>query len=232
MSPSWHSFVLCRRDTNRNSSCEGQNRWLDEADYAVDTSIIPRGGSRRRKSMEPRSLLNMNGNLVTPSQPQSGRRSVSAEVPNSVTKKDALMDESTFSVDSSPHNPRGSCDMQPTFDIGDGPGPALEEVFGQEAPETPSANQAPSPTSTDNSPETPAFLQDQTSAPSPTTPFYLSQGAKLVQQTCPPKQTQQGLFPVSGRIDEVNDETLRARLEMARRRSLRWRPRVGSPLGR
>ena len=67
---------------------------------------------------------------------------------------------------------------------------------------------------------------------SPTTPYYLSKGAALVQQTCPPKQTMQSLFPLSGRIEDQPDEVVRQRLIMARRKSLQWAPKVGSPLGR
>jgi len=67
---------------------------------------------------------------------------------------------------------------------------------------------------------------------SPTTPYYLSKGAQLVQQTCPSKQAQELLFPVSGRIEDQPDERMRQRLLMARRKSLQWMPKVSSPLGR
>lgn len=67
---------------------------------------------------------------------------------------------------------------------------------------------------------------------SPTTPYYLSKGARLVQQTCPPKQTQELLFPVSGRIEDQPDEQMRQRLLVARRKSLQWVPKISSPLGR
>ncbi|EXJ81445.1 hypothetical protein A1O3_07737 [Capronia epimyces CBS 606.96] len=43
--------------------CYREGRWLDESAYTVDSSILPRGGSRRRKSMEPRMLVNENGLL-------------------------------------------------------------------------------------------------------------------------------------------------------------------------
>ncbi|KAL2424135.1 hypothetical protein ABEF95_001578 [Exophiala dermatitidis] len=36
--------------------CYREGKWLDEAAYAVDSSVLPRGGSRRRRSMEPRML--------------------------------------------------------------------------------------------------------------------------------------------------------------------------------
>jgi hypothetical protein len=65
---------------------------------------------------------------------------------------------------------------------------------------------------------------------SPATPFYLSQHSKLVQQTCPPKQTQQGLFSKSGPADEESSHRLKAKLEAARRKSLAFKPAVGSPL--
>lgn len=87
-------------------------------------------------------------------------------------------------------------------------------------------------------PETPTPFNDgfgdsyTPSEGSPTTPYYLSKGAKLVQKTCPPKQTQQLLFPLSGRIEDQPDETVRRRLLLARRKSLQWAPKVGSPLGR
>ena len=67
---------------------------------------------------------------------------------------------------------------------------------------------------------------------SPSTPYYLSEGAQLVQQTCPPKQTQELLFPITGRIEDQPDEQVRQRLLMARRKSLQWMPKVSSPLGR
>ena len=47
--------------------CEREGRWVDETEYAVDSSIIPRGGAKRRKSMEPRALSNVNGTLVSSS---------------------------------------------------------------------------------------------------------------------------------------------------------------------
>lgn len=86
-------------------------------------------------------------------------------------------------------------------------------------------------------PETPRaidqFYNDgESSYGSPTTPYYLSRGAELVQQTCPPKQTMQALFPLSGRIEDQPDERVRQRLLLARRKSLQWAPKVGSPLGR
>lgn len=62
-----------------NASCERENDWLDEAPYYIDTSIVPRGGARRRKSMEPQALANLNGTLV--SSPTKGGSSTSPTTP-------------------------------------------------------------------------------------------------------------------------------------------------------
>ena len=166
-------------------SCEREDRCLNEGDYAIDTSLIPRGGHRRRKSMEPRMLANLNGNLI-PAQ-----------------------------------TPKQAPEMSPTkeFLIFDTPASRRESfAIEQLVPATP----------TDH--DTGAAFGD--SPLSPTTPYYLSRGAQLVQQTCPPKQTQELLFPISGRIDDQPDEGVRQRLLMARRKSLQWVPKVSSPLGR
>ena len=68
---------------------------------------------------------------------------------------------------------------------------------------------------------------------SPTTPYYLKKGAKLIQQTCPPKRLEpMSLFPVTGNVEDQPDETVRRRLLEARRKSLQWSSRIRSPLGR
>lgn len=65
---------------------------------------------------------------------------------------------------------------------------------------------------------------------SPTTPYFLHP-QQLVQQTCPPKQTQQSLF--SGRGDggdEHKAAAVKQRLALMRRRSLQYQPAKPSPL--
>ena len=69
-------------------------------------------------------------------------------------------------------------------------------------------------------------------ANSPTTPYYLSKGAELVQRTCPPKQNGGGIFPVTGIVNDEPDEQVRQRLLAARRRTLQWSSKTQSPLGR
>jgi hypothetical protein len=79
---------------------------------------------------------------------------------------------------------------------------------------------------------TPASFDQQEGNFSPTTPYYMAQGAKLLQQTCPPKQSSQSLFPLSGNIDDQPNEGIRKKLLQARRKSMQWAPKVASPLGK
>ena len=182
-------LIFLVRTLTDPTSCEREGKWLDEGHYAVDTSIIPRGGHRRRKSMEPRMLANMNGNLV------------SAETPSKATPTE-MSPTKEFLTFSSPASRRESF------------------MIESQAPTTPIANSVA------------AEDGGESTCGSPTTPYYLSKGAQLVQQTCPPKQTQQLLFPLSGRIEDQRDEKVRQRLLMARRKSLQWASKVQSPLGR
>lgn len=180
-------------ETNQACSCERENKWLSESDYAIDTSLIPRGGHRRRKSMEPRALANLNGSLV-PSDAPAGKL-----VSDLSPTKEFLNLSSPAPVPQSPH------------------------------PGTPGG---PHGYASGNAPHGYASDDGASTCGSPTTPYYLSQGARLLQQTCPPKRTMQPLFPASGRIEDQPDEAVRRRLMLARRKSLQWAPKVGSPLGR
>lgn len=75
-------------------------------------------------------------------------------------------------------------------------------------------------------------------SPANSSPAYLDP-ARLVQQTCPPKQTQRLFFPPSGvdgteagKENGEGDGVLRQRLLLARRKSLQFAPKIGSPLAR
>lgn len=186
------------------SSCEREGKWLDEADYAIDTSMVPRGGARRRKSMEPRALANMNGNLIP----------ASIETPAKVSQANDMSPTKEFLTFDTPASRRD------TFVI-ERPTPQKEEPAAV-MPATP----IQAATAQDDN-----MLEDGSAWGSPTTPYYLSKGAELVQRTCPPKRMMMG-FPVSGEIDDQPDETVRRRLLEARRKSMQWASRVRSPLGR
>ncbi|KAJ5580561.1 hypothetical protein N7450_006862 [Penicillium hetheringtonii] len=186
--------------------CERENKWLDETPYTFDSSIVPRGGAKRRKSMEPRALSNVNGSVVQVAEPStpsaSGRR----------------------------------C----------GANSGAIEGFRKITPPTPTRQEAPTtPTHQSsgdyNFPQTPGynFANLDAIGMSPATPYFLSSRNQLVQQSCPPKQSNKGLFPVSKPTFSLEEESeeesrrqQRARMEAARRKSLFYRPAVGSPLGK
>ena len=161
--------------------------------------MIPRGGSRRRKSMEPRALANVNGNLIPASIEIAPKVPLESEM--SPTKEFLTFDTPTSRRD--------------TF--------IIERQTSQELGPTP-APATPIPASTQDD-----MLEDGSAWGSPTTPYYLSKGAELVQRTCPPKQIG---FPVNGEIDDQPDERVRRRLLEARRKSMQWASRIRSPLGR
>ncbi|KAE8133919.1 hypothetical protein BDV38DRAFT_286398 [Aspergillus pseudotamarii] len=174
--------------------CERENKWLDEAHYAVDSSIIPRGGAKRRKSMEPRALSNVNGTLVK-ADAGSRRSGVGAA---------DFARTSTSTARDAPSTPKRSKKSEAGY-------PGIDPKYFQ-------------------TPKTPAFTFNMDSVGmSPATPFFLSQRSKLVQQTCPPKQIRQGLFSNSGPSEEQSQK-LRVKLEAARRKSLAFKPKIGSPL--
>lgn len=151
--------------------------------------------------MEPRVLLNLNGNLIPAETPAKTTANVSPSKQTTAVAAAAELDFVPFNTPAS---------RRDTFII-----------------ETPRA-----PIATPALPINNYNADNMEEWASPTTPYYLSRGAQLVQQTCPPKQTGQLLFPVSGNIGDHPDEAVRQRLIAARRKSLQWQPKISSPLGR
>lgn len=197
--------------------------------------MVPRGGSRRRKSMEPRALANLGGNLVpvNPTISSVGEAATpSAQVGISPTKEFLTFDtpasrRETFIIERNSPIQDKSEEKE-----------ATEGVLQQQPLSNVDAAAVPStPVVVLNTPSGEYVDEDEDSMNSPTTPYYLSKGAQLVQRTCPPKRLgcapgRGGLFPVSGRIEEVEDEGVRRRLVEARRKSLQWASKTKSPLGR
>jgi len=60
------------------TDCDTEGNRMDETDeaYAVDVAEVPRGGKRRRKSMEPTALMNVHGNVVEDRNNSLGRNSL------------------------------------------------------------------------------------------------------------------------------------------------------------
>jgi len=70
-------FVIHCVNSRWVSDCDASGSRVDEDDdaYAVDVTDVPRGGNRRRKSMEPSALINVGGNIVR-DRKSSGRQSI------------------------------------------------------------------------------------------------------------------------------------------------------------
>jgi hypothetical protein len=83
-------FVIHCVNSRWVSDCDASGSRVDEDDdaYAVDVTDVPRGGNRRRKSMEPSALINIGGNIVR-DRKSIGRQSMgrSAMKPDSSEKK-------------------------------------------------------------------------------------------------------------------------------------------------
>lgn len=120
--------------------------------------MIPRGGSRRRKSMEPRALANMNGNLIP----------ASIGTPAKVSPENEMSPTKEFLTFDTPASRRD------TFIIARQTPQEQDQMVAPEAPIAASGQDD--------------MLEDGSAWGSPTTPYYLSKGSELVQRTCPPKQ--------------------------------------------
>ncbi|PGH08747.1 hypothetical protein AJ80_07785 [Polytolypa hystricis UAMH7299] len=215
--------------------CERASKWLDETEYAVDTNLVPRGGAKRRKSMEPRALSNKNGTLVkldSSTSSASGRRAAA----------DADTVQQFLRLSPTPSSSTSSSSRRESEEDSNHTSSEQEEQISFAIQTTPTSNRRQSGvfSPVTSAPTTPDFNYSfdfdaatgagAGAAPSPMTPYYLSQPAMLVQQTCPPKQSRQGLFSANGRDESEISEGLRIRLDAARRRSLIWKPKIGSPL--
>lgn len=196
-------------------SCERENKWLSESPYSVDTTLIPRGGHRRRKSMEPRALANMNGTLLpsaTPTRPArktmspSKERSIQPETP--FTSKSHRRDSVQWVRSPSTASPEGQIDNETQM---------LSPVPATPAPETVTAYGED------------GLYGDET--PGAQTPYYFKQEL-LQQKTAPPGKRYFDSESGGGFLSEKKDENVMLRLMAARRKSLQWAPKVGSPLAR
>ncbi|PMD33562.1 hypothetical protein L207DRAFT_638993 [Hyaloscypha variabilis F] len=211
--------------------CERENKWIEETSYLVDTAMVPRGGHRRRKSMEPRALANLNGTLV-PSTP--GRTSTSP------TK------EFTSGLNfSSKKGRRESVEWVRSPSSSTPELPQDQTLLLSPIPATP-APEALSSMYTDTG------LYGDAETPGGQTPYFLHK-EQLVQKTAPAgrryvdSEQEGGMGFEGGKgyrgsgeggemawlgLSEKKDESVMMRLMAARRKSLQFAPKVGSPLAR
>ncbi|TGJ88301.1 hypothetical protein E0Z10_g474 [Xylaria hypoxylon] len=192
--------------------CEKENRWLNEKDYRVDTTLIPRGGHNRRKSMEPKAVANMNGTLVTPMKVNSGFSREPQTLPNNyMSRRDStiwMRSPSENDEDEDAPSEPSEMDWESTS------APILTPV-----PKTPA-------------PEMVAKFAMDITPGTPTASFDMSSNNnQLFMQTCPPKPS--GLVNLGeGLVNRDQDQSVMMRLMAARRKSMQFAPKVESPLKR
>ncbi|KAI3338249.1 hypothetical protein F4824DRAFT_90360 [Ustulina deusta] len=190
--------------------CEKENRWVDEKDYRVDTSLIPRGGHNRRKSMEPKAVANMNGTLVTPMKASSSLSREPQTVPNNYMSR---RDSTIWMRSPSEHDEEEDAPSEPSEMDWESTNAPILTPF----PQTPA-------------PETVAKFARDVTPGTPTGSFSLSSDKnRLLMQTCPPKPS--GPINVDGGlVNHDQNSTVMMRLMAARRKSMQFAPKVESPL--
>jgi hypothetical protein len=194
-------------------SCERENRWLDEAPYYIDTSCVPRGGGRRRKSMEPKALANLNGMIV--SSPVKGSRDTHVMPSTPMNRRD-----STIWMRTPPEQLGIDADADGEYDdMADWAGVGMLTPV----PKTPA----------------PESIAQFAANVTPETPFHGDEDEQtrqmLLMRTCPPANNQAtGPYADMGRgvLGEDKDPNVMMRLMAARRKSLQYAPKIGSPLAK
>lgn len=190
--------------------CERKNEWVDESTHYIDTSLIPRGGRNRRKSMEPKALANVNGALVTPMKNNAGAPRECMTAPgNQMNRRDSsLWMRSPSDMDEDEDAPGEADDWHPDVSS------VLTPV-----PKTP-APEAVARYAMNLSPESSSADEDSILSQEP-----------LGMQTCPPKKST--MFELGENVlSHRKNESVMMRLMAARRKSLQFAPKVASPLSK
>ncbi|PNP37619.1 hypothetical protein TGAMA5MH_10462 [Trichoderma gamsii] len=193
--------------------CERDNKWLDESPYHIDTSYVPRGGARRRKSMEPKTVSNQNGSAVSGS--PKGRRE--SAPPASSSPKTPNRRQSSIWI----HTPSDTSEEQEEKEEED---IEWSNMILTPVPKTP-APEALMKFAT----ETPSNLEDEDEYEDDESPSLRRE--ELMTRTCPPK-AQRFVELGGGILSRDSDENVMMRLMAARRKSLQFAPKVGSPLAK
>lgn len=191
--------------------CERENDWLDEAPYYFDTSLVPRGGARRRKSMEPKALANMNGTLVNnTSKGQSTGSASDGQGWQSAPKTPRDRRQSAMWMHTpSDHSPEDDDIEWSQFiltPVPKTPAPEAVSRYAAELPETPGGSNVDD---TEDSPTKQAVMT----------------------RTCPPKASSR-LVLSNGPLSRDAEDHVMMRLMSARRKSLQFAPKIGSPLAK
>ena len=144
------------------SDCDAAGLREDEEDeaYAVDVEEVPRGGKRRRKSMEPSALLNVGGNIVRDRKSSLGRSSLGRA--------------SSVRMSESPAKKAKLAQAEEEEDVVAGGAGAMDM-----------SSDLSMDVDKENSPTGKAFEGEDEE---PATPAWISQPSKLVQMTAPMKR--------------------------------------------
>ncbi|KAI8961899.1 hypothetical protein F5Y11DRAFT_357339 [Daldinia sp. FL1419] len=189
--------------------CERENKWLDEAPYYIDTSLIPRGGRNRRKSMEPKALANHNGTLVTPMKNITRQPQECQTVPNNhVSRRDSTVWMRTPSDHDDDEDAPGDHDWDNEVGM-------LTPVPKTPAPETVARFALDISPGSSSSEENDEDMEER---------------EQLLMRTCPPKKSYADLG--EGVIKKEKDQGILMRLMAARRKSLQFAPKIASPLSK
>jgi hypothetical protein len=188
--------------------------------------MTPRGGARRRKSMEPRAIANLNGTLV-PTPVRSASHGSGTKERKSAPSTPASGRRSSALWIRTPEDNRSDQDGDSDSDHDDNEWNAVLTPV----PKTP-APEAVARYAANLSPATPSdatlYGQDRMDEDDED-----SRRAALMTRTCPPKQAAVPFLELgAGILSREKDESVLLRLMAARRKSLQFAPKVGSPLAK
>ncbi|AEO53284.1 hypothetical protein MYCTH_2294400 [Thermothelomyces thermophilus ATCC 42464] len=210
--------------------CERENQWLDESPYYVDTSLVPRGGARRRKSMEPRSIAKLNGMLVpqpvrssrgsqtAPNTPANNRRASTLWVRSPEKYSDEDDDDHDGSDSGDDNDDKGGGEHTEWGALTPVPKTPAPEAIARFVANISPGSATPSSVGSVDS-EDPLGHGDE------------HDRKEALLRTCPPKRT---AFVELGEsiLSKEKDERILMRLMAARRKSLQFAPKIGSPLSK
>ncbi|PHH84737.1 hypothetical protein CDD83_1471 [Cordyceps sp. RAO-2017] len=184
--------------------CERENEWLDEGPYYTDTNQTPRGGARRRKSMEPKTLAGLHGTAASsPTRGASRTPNTPANRRDSTLWMRAPSDQDELGGDEGEDEDlEWSCVL--LTPVPKTPAPEAVARYAAELPGTPGGDGGDSPSPSEQ---------------------------HLMTRTCPPKHNQYRDMG-EGIIGRDKDEQAVLRLMAARRKSLQFAPKIGSPLAK
>ncbi|KAI1384119.1 uncharacterized protein F4822DRAFT_418708 [Hypoxylon trugodes] len=186
--------------------CERENEWLDEAPYYIDTSLVPRGGRNRRKSMEPKALANFNGTLVTPMKSNAMPNRECATVPNNhVSRRDSTVWMRTPSDHDEDEDAPGEHDWDMLTPVPKTPAPQDVARYAM-----------------DVTPDTPSTVNYGEG--------FSPEREELLTRTCPAKRSFSDLG--GGLLKQEKDQGILMRLMAAKRKSMQFAPKVASPLSK